>query len=633
MAGITRVTHTEESAEVEVLLANMDKLKGLTKKIQGSISRLDTSGKNVQAAIRPIYGNTSKLQVTNVNIDKINRAIANIRQPLDNRRKEEDVIKAGLGAVELHDYLASMDRASQALENLRQTNLKSNQEAIAELTYLLKFGTSELENAFRQTLQQESVPVEPLRHITKSEPFPTISEQNSSRLRVINSYMTSNPNQINQLQQGQDEPRSLQIYAEVRGPYIATSLSNLALASVNTVRKNDPSAIYRQGTSGIGTYARALEQMFIAEYDNICPIFSREQWTRLHSMATQEAAMQLVNVLKDLHTHIKHHIVTDCFLAFEIVQIVTGLSFRLESKNPELRPPIQDALRPIRETAKYSLTRLYDDTRQRVDALMSLPPDGSAIPITSETLTRLQTMTAYLEPLGSILGSVGEYGWRSGGTQGGAAKLDVGVNGDELFSLYTEDTLSVLVAGLERKAKGMLKSKSHMGVFLANNVYVIERMVIRSDLANLITDITRTKLGNWSKDARGLFSDAFKEAAVYLRDAVYTNRSSGSGGNRPPSNSISGSDSISIVKGLSSKDKDATKEKFKNFNQSFDEVVARCRGLRMEGEVREMLVKEVLTFVEPLYARFWDRYHEIDKGKGKYVKYDKAQLRSTLQNL
>lgn len=55
----------EESAEVEVLFANMEKLKGLTKKIQGSMNRLENSGKSVQDAIGPIYGNTQRLQVTN----------------------------------------------------------------------------------------------------------------------------------------------------------------------------------------------------------------------------------------------------------------------------------------------------------------------------------------------------------------------------------------------------------------------------------------------------------------------------------------------------------------------------------------------------------------------------------------
>jgi exocyst complex protein 7 len=55
----------EESAEVEVLYANLEKLKSLTKKIQGSLNRLETSGKTVEEAIAPIYSNTQRLQVTN----------------------------------------------------------------------------------------------------------------------------------------------------------------------------------------------------------------------------------------------------------------------------------------------------------------------------------------------------------------------------------------------------------------------------------------------------------------------------------------------------------------------------------------------------------------------------------------
>lgn len=64
MPALIKSAHAEDSAEVEVLLANTEKLKSLTKKIQGSIDRLDTSGKQIQAAIKRIYGNTSKLQVT-----------------------------------------------------------------------------------------------------------------------------------------------------------------------------------------------------------------------------------------------------------------------------------------------------------------------------------------------------------------------------------------------------------------------------------------------------------------------------------------------------------------------------------------------------------------------------------------
>lgn len=65
MVGPRKGAFAEESAEVEVLFANMDKMKALTRKIQASKNRLETSGKAVQDAITPIYGNTQKLQVMN----------------------------------------------------------------------------------------------------------------------------------------------------------------------------------------------------------------------------------------------------------------------------------------------------------------------------------------------------------------------------------------------------------------------------------------------------------------------------------------------------------------------------------------------------------------------------------------
>lgn len=69
----------EARAEVEVLNSRLERTSQLTKKIQASLSRLESSGKSVQEAIGPIYGNTrnlqvlgtSKLSLDGVNEDKI----------------------------------------------------------------------------------------------------------------------------------------------------------------------------------------------------------------------------------------------------------------------------------------------------------------------------------------------------------------------------------------------------------------------------------------------------------------------------------------------------------------------------------------------------------------------------------
>ena len=52
----------------------------------------------------------------------------------------------------------------------------------------------------------------------------------------------------------------------------------------------------------------------------------------------------------------------------------------------------------------------------------------------------------------------------------------------------------------------------------------------------------------------------------------------------------------------------------------------------MERDVRQALGREIQAMIEPLYARFWDRYHEIDK-KGKTVKYSKAEMARELAGL
>lgn len=172
------------------------------------------------------------------------------------------------------------------------------------------------------------------------------------------------------------------------------------------------------------------------------------------------------------------------------------------------------------------------------------------------------------------------------------------------------------------KARLLLKGKNLQGIFIANNVAIITRMIRSSELAPLMESYAK-KLGDWRKQSTAMYLEAWREPSGFLLDVQYTNRTK----ERPTS---SGADSVAIVKSLSSKDKDSIKDKFKNFNISFDELVTRHKSYSMEPEVRTQLAKEVQNIIEPLYNRFYDRYREIDKGKGKYVKYDKNELNRAL---
>lgn len=186
MVGPRKTALLEESAEVEVLFANMEKMKTLTKKIQGSVNRLDASGKAVQEAISPIYGNTQKLQIANTNVDRIIDAIERLRAPREESAKEERIIRAGPGRGDLDGYIASLDRTNLSLLDLKRTNLRSNEQAVAELSGLLKMGNKQLEDVFRSILQDSArEKVQALEFVAKRTSTPHGRQPGSDRLQKI----------------------------------------------------------------------------------------------------------------------------------------------------------------------------------------------------------------------------------------------------------------------------------------------------------------------------------------------------------------------------------------------------------------------------------------------------------------
>ena len=456
-----------------------------------------------------------------------------------------------------------------------------------------------------------------------------MSAEKISQLGSIDAFISSPSARSDVSNQGKSP--AIRIYSECRGQYLSNSLSNLSMASVSTSKRKNPDEIYRQGTSGIGTYASGIEGLVLAEFANISAIFPREEWGLALESTSRRSLVEFAKTLREVNMHIKTNLNTDCFLAYEIIEIVTGLSFRLDQKTKQLKLPLADALKPIRETAKASLSELIEDVRRRVANMQTLPIDGSAVPLTSEVMNRLQNMTLYPHSLASIMASLGDGNWNraAAGNANPPTNLDVGADGNQLLSNYVLDTVEALLLSLEGKGRVLVKSKSLLGVFLANNVALIDRMIRSSDLSDVLkTGIALGRIEQWRKKGTSAYLDSWRETCAFLMDVQYTNR-----GARPPSGNNGLIDSAVVVKGLNSKDKDTIKDKFKLFNASFDDLCSKHKAMAMEREVRSQLSREVHNLIEPLYARFWDRYHEIDKGKGKYVKYDKGSLAANLAAL
>ncbi|KAJ6788645.1 hypothetical protein PWT90_06953 [Aphanocladium album] len=616
----------EARAEVDVLNSRLDKTTQLTKKIQACLSRLEATGQSVREVAGPLNGETRRLQVLGSNVDSVISAIDRLRQPADSKDDEEQIIRAGPEKAGLSAYLGSLKRINRSHADMQASNLRANQNTMVDLTKLIKSGNTQLESYFDKLLRAETPrALEPLHYITKDKEFPVLPQETITRLGLIYSHLAST-----QKSGAYDSPIA-KIYADIRGPYLSASLVNLAAASVNTAKKKNPGAIYRSGTNGIGTYAKAMEGIFIAEYEDVCSIFAREDWGPVFQNTCQSPLAELARTLRELNAHIKQHLTTDCYLAYEVTEILSTLSGSLETRTGELKSQLAAALKPVRETAKSSLAELLEETKRKIGSVQTLPNDGAPLPIVSESMQRLQAMMEFLRPIASIMISLGDGGWKNGASARGAdaipslASFDVTADGEKIFTHYCMDTIEALLMSLDSKMRVLIRNKSTQGVFLANSTVIIERAILTSELAPLLQPRLEV-LDKYRKTAKTAYSEVCRELSIHLFDTIHTSQRA-----RPQSGGPI--DSATVVKALNSKDKDKIKEKFQQFNSGFDDMVSKHKAYSMERDVRTMFGQEIRQMLQPLYDRFWDRYHEIDKGKGKYVKYDKSSIAAVFVSL
>jgi exocyst complex protein 7 len=491
---------------------------------------------------------------------------------------------------------------------------------------------NQINDTYRQLLEEDAQPLEPLHYITKQIPFPTISSDKAQTLGQLATAITSAGSQASRLGQ-RDDDAAARIYAEIRGDYLQNSLQNLASASVSTSkRKGDDSAVYRGGSSGIGTYATSIEAMFRAEAENTNRIF-RNDPGRIFAMTCGKALAAFSRTLAELNNIVKSRMLTDCFLAYEIIELMTPLGYRIESHTGQLRTQFAEAVRPVRETARASLIELIVQTRRQAEAA-SLPPDGKPIPLVSQTATRLQNLVTFDQTLLPILTSIGEGNWRTQQQSLAPSQSTISLEltpsseNPTILSHYLLDYVDTLFTSLNTRAQAVHRTKALQGMFLLNSMAVITRAINSShDLARYLgIHPHKDKIDSYRKTATSIYLKSWQEPISLLMDTIHTTAAS-----RPLSGQAI--DSTSIIKSLNSKDKDKTKEKFKLFNQSFDDLVVRHKSLYMENEVRSSLGREIQNMIEPMYGRFWDRYHEVDKGKGKVVKYGKVELSTILASL
>ena len=631
--------YDEEDADIELLYAQARKHEELGKKLAAARNRLNNIGSNIEKAAGPIngldiYRETRELHATNQNVTRVLERLSVVQKPLEGKAEEERIIQEGPERVGLRNYLACIRRNATKCEELSNSSARINQEAAEQLNRLVLTGLNRLMNVWETSLEADKI--EPLQYISRNQRFPTLEEGKTAELAEIYQFMMKSASLG-----GPSGKTAVTKYAEIRGRYLQGTLSNLATATLSTAKRfSKTTETYKPGDCEIDSYAEGMNLAFASEWYNISKIFnSKDRRTILETTASM-ALHELEETINQLNNQIKDNISTECFLAYDILGILNNLAFEIDKHIGCLKQEIFGAVKPIRDTAKQSLSDLFEDIRRRISSMVFFPMDASALPFTDEVLTRLRAMTTYPAPLGSIMSSVGDGNWTSASSNTSSASLptlkslDTRSDSSSLLVHYLADSIDTLLTNLELRSKTLHKSNKLTGIFMLNNLSIIDGAIHTPELTTLFPASAISKLqDDKRKRYLSLYLDPWRETSSILLDVQYTNR--GNSSHRPPSGSAVQTNSAAIIKSLTSKDKDAIKEKFKAFNIAFADLCAKHRDLlgAMERDVRSELMRDIRALIEPLYIRFWDRYHELDKGKGKYVRYDKPAMSAQLATL
>ncbi|KAK9475423.1 Cullin repeat-like-containing domain protein [Dipodascopsis tothii] len=599
--------------DVNSLEQQLRRTDELTKKISGSLVRAAAASVSVENAIKPISGSTQIYVTISKNIDAAIAPLHVLRAYQQVYDDEEGPITKG--NLNVAEYFQSISRLRDAIESLDTYDMTSAQQTIRRMNKLIQTAVSNMSTEYQTLLV--SVSQERKRRTAEGQASiaampPEVVQQLSA---MVDFFMTT------------DMSATVSNYTEIRRKYLANSIAPLADEFVKTParRKN---GIYEKGGSMFGPYMDGLRALVSTEVGNIRTIFKRQ--ADIHKSIP--ATLQLVekafqSTMATFNATVKKSVVTECFFAFDVLALIHEASGALLLETDMTVFDFDTSFREVQRTAQEAFPETLKQVEARVQAMPSLPADYSVLEFTRDLVARLQAFGDYDTILASILTPLGapatwptRLNYASTFSTAGTVAAKSSYFGTEILAMFVADCVDALIVNIEIKARATTKKAPVVGLQIMSNLTYVERNLKRSAaLSGILGGFGGfDRLDKLKKRGMNLFLEGWKTAAAHLMDVTVVR-----------------SASTASRQSMSSKDREVIKEKFKNFNADFEELVTRFRGYSIaDAELRAFLAKEV-AFISPLYHRFYDRHKagEFTKHTDKYIKYDKNTLDQVLASL
>lgn len=500
-----------------------------------------------------------------------------------------------------------MRRLDRGQATLKGTGDESSQKIAQKIHELLEIGIGKLRATCSTIIAEKASQIEPLAYVIKNQALPTYSRKQVHFL-VTTTRFCKEESQITGLKQG-----IYQDFISNRSLYMQKSLHTFVLASQRNleIRNNN---LYDRENNGIGHYTEALYRMAQSERQLCAAVFDEGDAEDVYNSTATPAFSDYTAAVKAIADHVASRLGTDCYLGFETLEHVIKLnSIVKDIETPEIARNLHAVMANLAGISASAFHELAEDIKRKAGSLLTVPIDGGVVEVTKELCARLRKFVDYPRVISDLISVLGDGGWRR--PVSGPVKLnqaDRGLAGN-LIDIYCAEVVEALLQILEQKARTQHKRLNLVGIFLLNNATYIQTSINRSEMSKFMSGRPINRIDECNKKAFKVYRESWDMSARQLMDTTIM---------RP-------TDPKAARNSLSSKDREAVKERFKSFNTEFDESLRACKSFTViDSDLRQSLTKEIRSIILPLYSRFYDKYINTDfaKNKEKYIKYSKESI-------
>ncbi|KAG0344492.1 exocyst complex component exo70 [Podila humilis] len=464
----------EEAAELDSLVASLEKTNTVSSKMVGILNSFDTRLAHLESSVLPIHKSTQNLTRLAGNMNQTVAALEAILGYFDLAAQEESIVMTPLAEQDLQTFLQSVGRIREALRAMTSVKLKAGERVVQQLKRSLKAASGQLHERLKQQLTQHSQPLD-LKIVTSSDrkDIPSLPQHAVQSLVTLSKALAEVEADPNSTPTGY-----LKSYCEIRANCMIKSLAPLFQSSKVELR-----GVYDKGTSPFIPYTTSLLKLCRNEAD-------------------------LADTLLDAK--------------------LLSLAFM-----GSIMPPIEQWVETGRTITRRIRKTYTSEVGVLFDVIEALETSMNTFDSVFGTLNYVKRLMAYQPMVESVLTLIGDGNWNN--PEAGANRRSQAANRSRsaIFQHYIADVLEALVQNIDSKSKFYKKGQSLTQLFLLNNYFYISKAVrTHPGLLDLINgpDATNRPAANQLPSAVyerplkqnvDLYQDNWKPCVEHLMDVTY----------------------------------------------------------------------------------------------------------------